>query len=141
MRPRAKIWFVGHSDGSQLAQLGALQIATERGAAAVGGVVLFGPSRVGSRGFATFYNSLLGGKTVYYAYGESAGSSALDFAAAPMSTAALRSAAARAGSSPLPSNPLPPNCRRQGPRAELQLQHGRREPLAGVKAYAPCLLR
>jgi pimeloyl-ACP methyl ester carboxylesterase len=73
MHPGAKVWWVGHSDGSQLAQLGALQLAAERGAGAIGGVVLFGPSRVGSRGFATFYNSLLGRKTVYYSYGESPG--------------------------------------------------------------------
>ena len=63
------IWFVGHSDGSQLAQLAALKYATSKDAARVGGVVLFGPSRVGSRGFANFFNSVLGGKMVYYYYG------------------------------------------------------------------------
>jgi pimeloyl-ACP methyl ester carboxylesterase len=60
MNPKAKLWFVGHSDGSQLAQLGALKYALTIGVNAIGGVVLFGPSRVGSRGFATFYNTQLG---------------------------------------------------------------------------------
>jgi pimeloyl-ACP methyl ester carboxylesterase len=66
---KPRIWFVGHSDGSQLAQLAALKHAAEKGAESVGGVVLFGPSRVGSRGFAAYYNTLLGESTVYYAYG------------------------------------------------------------------------
>lgn len=64
-----KVWYVGHSDGSQLAQLAALKAADVIGADRVGGVILYGPSRVGSRGFAKYYNSLLGGKTVYYSYG------------------------------------------------------------------------
>ncbi|KAI8476661.1 MAG: hypothetical protein J3K34DRAFT_516252 [Monoraphidium minutum] len=63
------LWYSGHSDGSQLAQLAALKAADEVGADRIGGVVLFGPSRVGSRGFASFFNSLLGARTVYYAYG------------------------------------------------------------------------
>lgn len=65
-----KVWFSGHSDGSQIAQLAALKYAaTVASPERVGGVVLFGPSRVGSRGFAAFYNTLLGGKTAYYYYG------------------------------------------------------------------------
>lgn len=73
-----RIWYVGHSDGSQLAQLAALKAATDHGADSVGGVVLFGPSRVGSVGFAKFYNTLLGNKTVYYAVGRDPASS-VDF--------------------------------------------------------------
>jgi len=69
LSPNFRVWFVGHSDGSQLAQLAALKWAVEKGAASVGGVVLFGPSRVGSKGFAQFYNTLLGERTVYYSYG------------------------------------------------------------------------
>lgn len=64
-----RTWYTGHSDGSQLAQLAALYHASVAGPERVGGVVLFGPSRVGSRGFASVYDSLLGAVTAYYAYG------------------------------------------------------------------------
>lgn len=64
-----RVWFTGHSDGSQLAQLVALRYASDASPAAVGGVLLFGPSRVGSRGFADYFNSVLGNVTAYYAYG------------------------------------------------------------------------
>jgi hypothetical protein len=64
-----KVWFLGHSDGSQLAQLAALKHAADNGPDAVGGIVTFGSSRVGSVGFAKFFNSLLGDKMVYFSYG------------------------------------------------------------------------
>jgi pimeloyl-ACP methyl ester carboxylesterase len=66
----AKLWLTGHSDGSQLAQIAALRAAAKFGADAVAGVVLFGPSRVGSRAFADYYASTgLGARTTYYSYG------------------------------------------------------------------------
>ena len=64
-----RVWFLGHSDGSQLAQLAALKFASEAGPERVGGVVTFGSSRVGSVGFAKFFNSVLGDKMVYFSYG------------------------------------------------------------------------
>ena len=64
-----KLWISGHSDGSQLAQLSALKWAGLLGPDRIGGVVLFGPSRVGSRAFANYFNSMLGDRMVYYAYG------------------------------------------------------------------------
>lgn len=62
-------FYTGHSDGSQLAQLAALLHASQFGPERVGGVLLFGPSRVGSRGFAAVFDALLGGVTARYAYG------------------------------------------------------------------------
>ena len=84
-----RLWYSGHSDGSQLAQLAALKAADEVGAERVAGVLLFGPSRVGSRGFAAYYNGLLGAKTAYYAYGRDP-ASATDYTIADVSAAGCR---------------------------------------------------
>ena len=61
-----RIWIVGHSDGSALAQLAAPRIAqaAKYGRARLGGVFLFGPQRVGSSGFASWYNKLVGPRTI-----------------------------------------------------------------------------
>jgi pimeloyl-ACP methyl ester carboxylesterase len=117
-----RTWFTGHSDGSQLAQLAALKHATDFGADSVGGVLLFGPSRVGSVGFATYFNTLLGDRTVYYAYGRDP-ASATDFTnaqvpvpcraalhahgAVAVHTVAAEAVAARRGSNPGSSCPPP----------------------------------
>ncbi|KAI8463657.1 MAG: hypothetical protein J3K34DRAFT_443103 [Monoraphidium minutum] len=64
-----RVWFTGHSDGSQLAQVVALRYAADASPASIGGVLLFGPSRVGSRGFAQYFNTVLGNVTAAYSYG------------------------------------------------------------------------
>lgn len=59
MRPGSRVWYVGHSDGSQLAQLAALKRAGSFGADSIGGVLLYGPSRVGSKVRAPWQRALL----------------------------------------------------------------------------------
>jgi pimeloyl-ACP methyl ester carboxylesterase len=93
-----RVWFTGHSDGTQLAQLAALKHASEFGADSVGGVLLFGPSRVGSVGFAKFFNSVLGDRTVYYAYGRDP-ASATDYTMADVRGGARTRAGGAWGSS------------------------------------------
>jgi predicted lipase len=63
-RTKYRLWIVGHSDGSSLAQLAALRAAYTLGRDKLGGVFLFGAQRVGSIGFAKHYNRLLGGQTL-----------------------------------------------------------------------------
>jgi hypothetical protein len=66
---RCRIWFVGHSDGSSLAQLAALRAANIMGVDKIGGIFLFGAQRVGSVAFAKYYNSQLGTRTHRFQYG------------------------------------------------------------------------
>lgn len=59
-----RVWIIGHSDGSSLAQLAALRLSYTLGTEKIGGVVLFGTQRVGSPAFADYYNSMLGNQTL-----------------------------------------------------------------------------
>lgn len=70
-QPTYRIWIVGHSDGSALAQLAAPRIAqaAKYGRARLGGVFVFGPQRVGSTAFASWYNKLVGPRTIRFQYG------------------------------------------------------------------------
>jgi predicted lipase len=63
-RTKYRLWIIGHSDGSSLAQLAALRAAHTLGLDTMGGVFLFGAQRVGSIAFAQHYNRLLGNQTL-----------------------------------------------------------------------------
>jgi pimeloyl-ACP methyl ester carboxylesterase len=68
-RPNHRIWLTGHSSGGALSQLFALRLALLAGPGRVGGVLLFNSDRVGSAGFAAFYDTLLGPVTTRFGYG------------------------------------------------------------------------
>jgi predicted lipase len=63
-RTKYRLWIIGHSDGSSLAQLAALRAVYTLGREKLGGVFLFGVQRVGSIEFARQYNRLLGDQTL-----------------------------------------------------------------------------